>query len=107
MSKTAPSTDTTTTPDHLVTLDEPILRGTQTITSVQLRKPLGGDLRGVSLADLVQLEVDAIAKVLPRISTPTLTNADVYKLDAPDLMKFGGEILGFLLPSSVKDSLAA
>jgi len=89
-----------------VTLDTPITRGEQTISNITLRRPKAGELRGVSLADLAQMEVSAIAKVLPRISDPFLTSEDINKLEAPDLMAIGTEILHFLLPKDVKASLA-
>lgn len=78
-----------------IALDTPIVRGQQTITEVTLRRPLSGDLRGLALADLVQLNVTALGKLLPRISTPTLTEADVARIDPADLLALGGEIAGF------------
>jgi hypothetical protein len=90
-----------------VTLDIPIVRGSQTITSVDLRRPKSGELRGVNLSDLAQLDVAALIKVLPRVSMPTLTSADVEGLDPSDLMKLGGEVVGFLLPSQKRDYLNA
>ncbi len=62
------------------TFDTPIVRGEQTITHVTLAKPSAGALRGTSLAALVNLDVDALRKVLPRISTPTLTTAPFHEL---------------------------
>lgn len=90
-----------------VTLDTPIVRGTQTIASVDLRRPKSGELRGVNLSDLAQLDVSALIKVLPRVSMPTLTGADVENLDPSDLMKLGAEIVGFLLPSQKAAFLSA
>lgn len=90
-----------------VTLDSPIVRGAQTITSVGLRRPKSGELRGVNLSDLAQLDVAALIKVLPRVSLPTLTSADVESLDPSDLMKLGGEVVGFLLPSQKLAYLSA
>ncbi|WP_175773534.1 phage tail assembly protein, partial [Paraburkholderia phenazinium] len=63
------------------TLDTPLVRGKQTITEITLRKPSTGELRGTSLSDLVNLDVAALQKVLPRISTPTLTEMDVAAID--------------------------
>lgn len=83
--------------DNRVELDEPIIRGTQTITHVEVRKPLSGELRGVSLSDLMQLEVNALRKVLPRITTPTLTDHEVGRLDPADLVELGGKVALFLL----------
>jgi Phage tail assembly chaperone proteins, E, or 41 or 14 len=90
---------------NTVTLDEPIKRGEQTITEVTLRKPSAGELRGTSLAALANLDVDALQKVLPRISSPTLTDADVARLDPADLVQLGGVFGSFLLPKAVKASM--
>jgi len=93
--------------DASVTLDTPIQRGEQTIASITLRKPKSGELRGCSLSDLAQLDVAALGRLLPRISSPTLTTADVDNLDPADLMKLGAEVVGFLLPASARASLTA
>lgn len=90
---------------NTVTLDEPLKRGDQTIEEVTLRKPSAGELRGTSLAALANLEVTALQKVLPRISTPMLTEADVANLDPADLVQLGGVFSGFLLPKAVKANM--
>jgi len=100
------TTDATIDPNTHV-LDTPITRGTQTIDSVTLRKPNSGELRGTSLADLVNLDVAALQKVLPRISTPTLTEMDVANLDPADLIQLGGIFSGFLMPKAVKSKMAS
>ncbi|MDR5776677.1 MULTISPECIES: phage tail assembly protein [unclassified Caballeronia] len=87
------------------TLDTPLVRGEQTITTVTLRKPKSGELRGVSLSDLVNLDVAALSKVLPRISTPTLTEHDVANIDPADLVELGGIFAGFLMSKAVKSKL--
>jgi len=81
----------------IVTLDEPIQRGEQTITAITLRKPNAGELRGVSLLELAQLNVSALHKVLPRITTPTLTEHDISGLCPADLIAIGNEIGGFFM----------
>ena len=55
-----------------ITLETPIPRGDDPITSITLRKPAAGELRGVALSDLLRLDVAALITVLPRISTPAL-----------------------------------
>ncbi len=85
-----------------VTLDTPIQRGEQQITEVVLRKPAAGELRGIALTDLLQLDVVALSTVLPRISSPALTSADIAKLDPADLVQLGGEVAGFLLPKAAR-----
>jgi hypothetical protein len=86
------------TQPQAVTLDTPIQRGEQVITEITLRKPSAGELRGTSLHALSNLDIDALTKVLPRISTPTLTEADVTLMDPADLMQLGGAFAHFLLP---------
>ncbi|SDP45990.1 Phage tail assembly chaperone protein, E, or 41 or 14 [Ralstonia sp. 25mfcol4.1] len=86
-----------------ITLDSPIKRGEQTIKSIAVRKPGSGELRGCSLVDLMRMDVTALHIVLPRITTPTLTQHDVSKLDPADLTQLGTAVTGFLLPKSAKE----
>jgi hypothetical protein len=92
---TQPTTET-------ITLDTPIQRGDQTIIEVGLRKPSAGELRGVSLTDLLQLSVDALSLVLPRITTPTLLKHEIHAMDPADLVQLGGAVAGFLLPRATR-----
>lgn len=96
---------TTEKDPYTVTLDTPIKRGDQTITTVTLRKPSAGELRGTSLSALVNLDVDALQKVLPRISSPTLTEQDVARLDPADLVQLGGTFAGFLMQKAMLASM--
>ncbi|HKT28810.1 phage tail assembly protein [Dyella sp.] len=80
-----------------ITLEEPIQRGTTTITDVTVRKPKSGELRGTQLVNLLHMDVAALEVILPRITQPTLTKADVANLDPADLTQFGVEVSGFLL----------
>lgn len=115
MSRKTPDTallDTTTgkvTAADFVTieLDSPIQRGDQVIDTVQLRKPDAGTLRGVKLVDLLQLDTSAIRLLVPRITSPTLTTADVDKLDPADLVTVGTEIAGFFMKKADRESLNA
>lgn len=80
-----------------ITLEEPIERGTQKITHVTVRKPKSGELRGTQLVNLLHMDVAALEIVLPRITQPTLTKAEVANLDPADLTQLGVEVSGFLL----------
>lgn len=95
-----------TKPPHTVTLDTPIKRGDTTITEITLRKPNAGALRGTTLNALANLDVDALRKVLPRISSPTLTDAEVLNMDPADLLQLGAEFGDFLLPKAEKVNTA-
>lgn len=85
---------------HVVILDNPLMRGEQKIEKVTVSKPNAGTLRGVSLASLANSDVDALIKVLPRMTYPALTEHEITRLDASDLMLFAAEVIGFLSPSS-------
>ena len=88
--------------ENTVVLDSPIRRGVTTIDSITLRKPSSGELRGVSLVDLLQMDVASLIKVVPRISSPTLTAIEVSGMDPADLLALSSKISGFLLQKSAK-----
>lgn len=77
-------------------LDTPIRRDGQTIAVIELRKPAAGELRGLSMLALLQMDVDAIATLLPRISTPTVSKPEALQMDPADLLAVGVEVAGFL-----------
>ncbi|WP_127881856.1 phage tail assembly protein [Pseudomonas lactis] len=86
--------------NNTVTLDTPIRRGTTSIDRITLRKPNSGELRGVSLVELLQMDVSSLIKVLPRISSPSLTAVEVAGMDPADLLALSSKISGFLLQKS-------
>lgn len=85
-----------------VELDEPIQRGKTVIDSVQIRNPTAGELRGVALMDVAQMDVLALRKILPRITIPSLTDAEIGNLPLSDLMQCGVIVAGFLLTKQQK-----
>ena len=90
------------TKENVVTLENPIKRGDQVINTIALMKPNAGTLRGVSLAAVANSEVDALIKVLPRMTAPSLTEQEVAALELPDLVALAGQVVGFLSPSSAQ-----
>ncbi|ENT4885276.1 phage tail assembly protein [Salmonella enterica] len=88
-----------------VTLDTPIVRGSTTIETLTIRKPSAGELRGVKLQALMESDVNSIITLLPRITSPALTNGEVNSMDSSDLLALGNEIIIFLLPKSVRADL--
>lgn len=84
-----------------VTLDQAIQRGDTTITEIQLRKPKAGEMRGLNMTDVVQMDVNALTKLLPRITTPILTEAEIGNMDPADLMQLGSEVSTFLVPKKM------
>ena len=80
-----------------ITLETPLMRGAQEIAEIELRKPKAGDLRGLSLSGILQMEYSAVAKLLPRISSPALTEADITKMEAADFLQFASATATFFL----------
>lgn len=89
--------NTSTPPKFVdVALSVPIIRGEQKIDKLKLRRPDTSALRGCSLGALVNSNVDQLMVILPRITDPALTDADVINMDIKDLVACAGEVVGFL-----------
>lgn len=91
-------TDKTT--EKTVELDTPILRGKTEVTSVTVRKPQAGALRGIRLQALMDMDVNAMMAVLPRVTNPALTVQEINEMDPADLLSLSVEVITFLLPKS-------
>jgi len=87
---------------NVIALDVPIVRGNTTIEEVTVNKPNAGALRGAKLQALLDTDVDALIKVLPRITTPNLTAAEINDLDPADIYALSQALAIFFLPNSVK-----
>ncbi|MBG6248732.1 MULTISPECIES: phage tail assembly protein [Symbiopectobacterium] len=86
--------------DNVVTLETPIKRGDTLIETVTLIKPTTGTLRGVNLAAVANSDVDAMIKVLPRMTVPALTEPEITRMELPDMIATAGKVIGFLTPKS-------
>ncbi|MBA1187556.1 phage tail assembly protein [Pseudomonas entomophila] len=86
--------------DNLVELETPVLRGKTEIASFTLRRPTSGELRGLHLSELLQLDVASLIKLVPRISP--LNEFEVAQLDPADLVAIGMKVSGFLLQKRMK-----
>jgi hypothetical protein len=95
--ETTPSAD-----DNSVILDTPITRGKTTIDTLTLRKPQSGELRGVQLIELLNMDVATLIKILPRITSPSITAPEAAGMDPADLLACGSKISAFLLQKSVR-----
>lgn len=82
---------TTTT----VNLSTAIKRSSGDITALTLRKPATGELRGLKLMDVMQMDVNALGVLLPRIAQPTITKQDVDAMDMADVLELGVAVVGF------------
>ena len=86
-------------------LEQPLQSGGTTITHVIVRKPNVKALSGVSLQAIYQHDVNALIKVLPRVTTPPLTAQQVMDLDPVDFANLGGHLVTFLYPKALQQAI--
>ncbi|MDR6128057.1 phage tail assembly protein [Sphingomonas sp. SORGH_AS_0438] len=107
MTDQIPASQTSNPSLRVITLDGPVMLGDRTLIEagqeVTIRKPGSGELRGLSLASLNQLDVLSLEILLPRITSPQILKG--ASMDVADLMQFGGEVMDFLLPSAAKAAI--
>lgn len=82
-----------------IEFDDGFKRGNETIKQVQLNKPKTYALRGLSLSNILQMDVDALAKLATRITMPTMTEQDVDDLSPADFTTLGVAMIGFFVKS--------
>jgi hypothetical protein len=81
-------------------LSTAIQRGEQKITEVSLRKPKAGEMRGLSIQELMNARVTATLDLLPRITMPPLTPHEVDDMEPEDVAAASGIIIGFFMSTS-------
>ena len=90
------------------TLDSAIVIDGQTVheagAEIRVRKPRSGELRGLQVAALLQMDYNQLETLAPRVTQPILHKQHVAAMDPADLTQLGSEITDFLLPKGVKAS---
>ncbi|MTC46786.1 phage tail assembly protein [Providencia sp. wls1922] len=69
------------------------------ITITDTMKQVGA-LRGLKLYDVMTSDVDSLIKLLPRVTSPRLSERDVLQLPIPSFNALATGIANFLVPSS-------
>ncbi|HAV5548537.1 MULTISPECIES: phage tail assembly protein [Acinetobacter] len=93
--------------EEVVALVVPIQMGEGMITHITVRKPGVKALSGTSLQAIYQYDVDALCKVLPRVTSPALTPQQIYQMDTVDFANLGGHLVTFLYPEAVQKEIKA
>lgn len=78
-------------------LMQPIKRGETVISEVALRMPDTGALRGLKLTNVLQMDVNTMQVLLPRITEPALLPDEVAGLGPADLLVLSGEVVSFFM----------
>lgn len=89
-----------------IPLSEPIRRGKTEIAEISIRKPKSGELRGLSIQELMNARVSAVLDILPRITMPPLTAAEVAELEPEDLSACAGAVIDFFLTAEDRTKIA-
>ena len=81
--------------ENTVTLSKPVKIDGKDETKITLRKPRAGEIRGLMLVNILQMDVSTMIKLLPRISTPPLNEQQVAELEPEDLTELSGKAVLF------------
>lgn len=85
-------------PTNLIKLRKPIvLAGGQQITEVLLTEPNAGAMRGLNRFDILMLNDDAHKKLLPRISSPSITAAMFDQMSLKDTQDIMSKVTSFFV----------
>ncbi|WP_279458949.1 phage tail assembly protein [Actinobacillus delphinicola] len=79
----------------IVAFDKPLMRGKLEIQEVELIEPTVNTLKGLRVLDVLQLDVDAYTTLLPRITNPALTPAEISQLSPADFISLCTECVSF------------
>lgn len=80
-----------------VPLTRPITVNDQPVATLSLREPATGELRGVQLSQLLAGDQVSVARVLSRICTPPLTEAQIGTLAVRDFTAAYAALAGFFV----------
>lgn len=81
---------------QIVTLNTPILRGDKQITEITVNKPTVPALKGLKMFDVLQMDVDSLQVLLPRVTQPVLHKADFATMEVADFTELSAVAVGFL-----------
>lgn len=82
----------------LVALSVGIKRGDKEIKELTLRRPKAGELRGLKILDLVNLDTQALMTFLPRITMPSINAEELARMELSDFMALSAEAISFFAP---------
>lgn len=80
----------------IITLSLPIMRGDKQITDITVIKPTVPALKGLKMFDVLQMDVDSMQKLLPRVTQPVLHKADFDSMEVADFTELSAAAVGFL-----------
>ncbi|WFF38025.1 phage tail assembly protein [Moraxella nasibovis] len=79
-----------------ITLTHGVKLGENTITEITIAKPFVSHLKGISLTKLFNFDTEELLKLIPRVTTPSLPQPALERMEISEFMELVGEVLGFL-----------
>lgn len=86
----------------IITLSTALLRGDKQITDITVNKPTVPALKGLKMFDVLQMDVDALQVLLPRVTSPVLHKADFATMEVADFTELAAAAVGFLGKNSTE-----
>lgn len=81
-----------------ITLSSPISLGEKEHHKLTVRQPKAGDMRGLKTADILQMDINAFAALLPRICvSPVMNQTMFYDLEPANLTAIQVAIVDFFV----------
>ena len=76
----------------IITLSTALLRGDKQITDITVNKPTVPALKGLKMFDVLQMDVDALQVLLPRVTSPVLHKADFATMEVADFTELAAAV---------------
>lgn len=91
-----------------ITLSAPVKVDGKEVSEVSLRCPKTGELRGLMLSSVLQMETSAMLRLLPRITMPPLTESQIADMPPSDFLEMTkAAVLFFMNPSQLAEVQAS
>lgn len=81
-----------------VTLEDGIKRGDKEIKEISLRRPNAGELRGLKILDLINLDTNSLMNFIPRVTVPSINAQELNLMSPSDFVTLASEAVAFLAP---------
>ena len=89
-----------------VTLAYPIdVEEGESMTTVELREPYAGEMRGLKFANIMEADVDTMTILIPRISK--LTDRQMLSMRPANLVVLISGVMGFFVEDDLSGALTA
>ncbi|MGK4478697.1 phage tail assembly protein [Yersinia enterocolitica] len=87
--------------DNTITLVKPVVRGDEKISQITITNEIkqAGSLRGLKLVNVLNMDVDSVAILLTRVTSPRLKLAEINEMDTRDFVSLSEALVPFLTPA--------